>query len=116
MAQNESCRANWSDPTQRKYFIDLCLQEVNSGFRSGGTLKPSAWTRIAEGLEKIIGKKFTQKQLKNGWDYMKKQYLTWTKLITTTGHGYNSVTQTFDWPAERWDDYIKANTLLTSFH
>ncbi|KAK2663442.1 hypothetical protein Ddye_002016 [Dipteronia dyeriana] len=27
MAQNESCRANWSDPTQRTYFIDLCLQE-----------------------------------------------------------------------------------------
>ena len=31
----ETSRANWTNPTQRKHFIDLCLQEVNKGFRSG---------------------------------------------------------------------------------
>ncbi|KAL6337741.1 hypothetical protein AAG906_037335 [Vitis piasezkii] len=31
-------RANWTDPIQRKHFIDLCLQEANKGFRSGGGL------------------------------------------------------------------------------
>ncbi|KAK3205327.1 hypothetical protein Dsin_019373 [Dipteronia sinensis] len=82
-------RVNWSDALPRKHFIDLCLYEANSGFRSGATLKPSAWTRIAEGFEKTIGKRLNQKQLKNGWDYMKRQYQTWTKLTNTTGHGYN---------------------------
>ncbi|KAK3230043.1 hypothetical protein Dsin_001924 [Dipteronia sinensis] len=78
-------RANWSDALSRKHFIDLCLHEANSGFRSGATLKPFAWTRIAEGLEKTIGKRLNQKQLKNWWDYMKRQYQTWTKLTNTTG-------------------------------
>ncbi|KAL5754737.1 hypothetical protein ACOSP7_022957 [Xanthoceras sorbifolium] len=40
-------------PSKKKYLIDLCLHEVNNGFRSGGTLKPCAWTRIAEGLERL---------------------------------------------------------------
>ena len=44
MSQNvEISRANWTDPIQRKHFIDLCLQETNKGFRLGGGLKSSAW-------------------------------------------------------------------------
>ena len=113
MAQNsENTRANWTDPIYRKGFIDLCLQEVNNGYRSGGTLKPCAWNRIAEGLEKLTSKRFTQKQLKNGWDYMKKQYQVWIKLISTTRHGYNAMTNTIDWPTERWEEYLKVHSPL----
>ena len=37
MSQNvEISRANWTNPIQRKHFIDLCLQEANKGFRLGG--------------------------------------------------------------------------------
>ncbi|RVW44383.1 hypothetical protein CK203_071012 [Vitis vinifera] len=80
MSQNvEISKANWTDPIQRKHFIDLCLQEANKGFRSSGGLKSSAWPRIAEELEKLLGKR----------------------------HGYNSVTKTFDWPAEKWEEYLQ---------
>ncbi|RVW79985.1 hypothetical protein CK203_047442 [Vitis vinifera] len=58
MSQNvEISRANWTDPIQRKHFIDLCLQEANKGFRSGGGLKSSAWPRISKELEKLLGKR-----------------------------------------------------------
>ncbi|XP_034700866.1 L10-interacting MYB domain-containing protein-like isoform X2 [Vitis riparia] len=108
MSQNvEISRANLTDPIQRKHFIDLCLQEANKGFRSSGGLKSSAWPRIAEELEKLLGKRFASKQLKNEWDYMKRQYLIWSKMMTMTGHGYNSVTKTFDWPAEKWEEYLQ---------
>ncbi|KAH9774480.1 DDE Tnp4 domain-containing protein [Citrus sinensis] len=100
-------RANWTDPTYRKYFIDLCMREANNGNRSGATLKPTAWNRISQELKTLTGKSITPKQLKNGWDYMKRQYLTWLKLTMTTGHGYNSTTRTFDWPPERWEEYLK---------
>ncbi|WJZ99644.1 hypothetical protein VitviT2T_018069 [Vitis vinifera] len=63
----EISKVNWTDPIQRKHFIDLCLQEANKGFRSGGGLKSSAWPRIAEELEKLLGRHYTSKQLKNGW-------------------------------------------------
>ena len=40
MSQNvEISRVNWTDPIQRKHFIDLCLQKANKGFSSGGGLK-----------------------------------------------------------------------------
>ncbi|KAH9733273.1 DDE Tnp4 domain-containing protein [Citrus sinensis] len=100
-------RANWTDPTYRKYFIDLCMREANNGNRSGATLKPTAWNRISQELKTLTGKSITPKQLKNGWDYMKRQYLTWLKLTMTTRHGYNSTTRTFDWPPERWEEYLK---------
>ncbi|KAK3229122.1 hypothetical protein Dsin_001003 [Dipteronia sinensis] len=48
-----------------------------------------------------------KKQLKNGWDYMKKQYQVCIRLISTTRHGYNAMTNTIDWPAERWEEYLK---------
>ena len=108
LSQNvETSRANWTDPTQRKHFIDLCLQEINKGFRSGGSLKSSAWSRIGEELEKLLGKRYTSKQLKNGWDYMKRQYLIWSRMLNVTVHGYNSVTKTFDWPDEKWVEYLQ---------
>ena len=97
MSQNvETSRANWINPTQRKHFIDLCLLEAKKGFRSSGGLKSSAWPQIAEELEKLLWKRYTSKQLNNGWDYMKRQYLIWSKMMTVIGHGYNSVTKTFD--------------------
>ena len=109
MSQNvETSKANWTNPTQRKHFIDLCLQKANKGFTwSGGGLKSSAWPQIAEKLEKLLGKRDTWKQLKNEWDYMKIQYLIWSKMMTMTGHGYNSITKTFDWPAEKWEEYLQ---------
>ena len=93
---SDASRANWTDPTQRKVFIDLCLREANNGLRIGSTLKSIYWTRIAEGLEQHTGKRFHQKQLKNGWDYMRKQYVAWNRLISTTEHGYNAETNTID--------------------
>ena len=27
--------------------------------------------------------------------------------MTMTGYGYNSVTKTFDWPAEKWEEYLQ---------
>ena len=81
MSQNvDISMENWTNPIQRKHFIYLCLQEANKGFRSGGGLKSSAWPQIAEELEKLLRKHYTLKLLKNGCDYMKRQYLIWSKM------------------------------------
>ena len=107
MSQNvETSKANWTNPIQRKHFIDLCFQKANKGFKSSGGSKSSTWPWITEELEKLFGKHYTSKQLKNGWDYMKKQYFIWSKMMTMTGHGFNFVTKTFDWPTEKWEEYL----------
>ena len=67
ISQNvEISRANRTNPIQRKHFIDLRLQEANKGFRSSGGLKSSVWPRIIEEFEKLLEKRYTSKQLKNG--------------------------------------------------
>ena len=67
MSQNvETSRTNWIGLTQRKHFINLCLQEANRGFRLSEGLKPSVWPQIAKELDKLLRRHYTSKQLKNG--------------------------------------------------
>ncbi|KAF6171905.1 hypothetical protein GIB67_011802, partial [Kingdonia uniflora] len=49
---------------------------------------------------------FTQKDLKNQWDYLRKSYMLWRSLTTRTGHGYDEASGTFDWPKEYWADIL----------
>ncbi|KAF6146217.1 hypothetical protein GIB67_011689 [Kingdonia uniflora] len=51
-----------------------------------------------------------QKELKNQWDYMKKQWKVWRGLINRTGHGYDPISGTFDWPDEVWENIIAVNS------
>ncbi|KAF6161483.1 hypothetical protein GIB67_009362 [Kingdonia uniflora] len=51
-----------------------------------------------------------QKELKNQWDYMKKQWQVWRGLINRTGHGYDPVSGTFYWPDEVWENIIAVNS------
>ena len=69
--------------------------------------KAKSWARIGEEIFKTIERRLKQKQIKNGWEYMKKQYSTWIKMTIVTRHGYNPITQTFDWLDERWEEYLK---------
>ncbi|XP_058106473.1 uncharacterized protein LOC131249720 [Magnolia sinica] len=114
MTSRDSGRARWSD-LEKKIFIDCCLEEAHKGGRSGSSLTKQAWNKLIIELKKRTGKEFNQKQLKNLWDYLKVQYTAWIKLISITGHGYNALTGQFDWPEERWDEYIKANKNAAQF-
>ncbi|KAF6138855.1 hypothetical protein GIB67_018586 [Kingdonia uniflora] len=50
------------------------------------------------------------KELKNQWDYLKRQWKIWRGLINRIGHGYDSVSGTFDWPEEVWTNIIAVNS------
>ena len=76
-----------------------CIVEVLQGRRPGSNLKTQSWTRI--------GILYGQKQLKNQWDGMRKQYNIWTTLCGQTGVGLNEATQTTTMDSKRWDEYRK---------
>lgn len=76
MTQNiEISRTNLIDCIQRKHFIHLYLHKANKSFRSSRGLKLNVWPHISQELEKLFRWLYTPKQLKIGWDYMKRQYL-----------------------------------------
>ncbi|KAF6140558.1 hypothetical protein GIB67_019083 [Kingdonia uniflora] len=45
----------------------------------------------------------------NQWDYLKKQWQVWRGLLNRTGHGYDLVSDTFDWPEDVWENIIAVN-------
>ena len=91
-----------TQPTLVKYFLDLCLDQKNIlGKRGGGGgLNVESWDKISKSFEENKNIKFTQKQLKNQWNYLKQKYTLWSNLIGKYGHGYNPVTNTVDWTSE----------------
>lgn len=97
-----------------KEFIDLCLGEVSREGYQGTSLKPVSWTNIIKHFKEKQNIEITQRQLKNKWDYLRKNYSIWNMLTTRTGHGCDPAAGTFDWPETYWDDIIQAITFTKS--
>ncbi|KAK5836058.1 hypothetical protein PVK06_011805 [Gossypium arboreum] len=59
-------------------------------------------------FEKEAGKVFSQKQLKNRWDALKKEWKAWKKLKgEDTGLGWNPIKRTVDAPDDWWESRLK---------
>ncbi|KAK1288888.1 hypothetical protein QJS10_CPB19g00612 [Acorus calamus] len=101
-------RATWT-PEKKKMFIDLCLEQVKLGSRPGSNLKLSAWKKVREDFNMKVGVNYEQRQFKNYWDMLKKQWNAWKKLISLTGIGEVAQGQTVQMESKRWDEHIKAN-------
>ncbi|KAK1260386.1 hypothetical protein QJS04_geneDACA023789 [Acorus gramineus] len=99
-------RAAWS-PEMKKLFIDLCLEQVKLGGRPGSNLKTSAWKKVREEFNNKNMTNYDQRQFKNYWDMLRKQWNAWKKLISLTGIGEVAPGQTVQMDQERWDEQIK---------
>ncbi|KAK5784591.1 hypothetical protein PVK06_039117 [Gossypium arboreum] len=59
-------------------------------------------------FEKETGKAFSQRQLKNRWDALKKEWKAWKKLKgKDTGLGWNPIKRTVDAPDDWWESRLK---------
>ncbi|XP_010276164.1 PREDICTED: uncharacterized protein At2g29880-like isoform X2 [Nelumbo nucifera] len=108
MASDEVDRMNWT-PELTKFIIDKVLEDKNATGKKGGNLTKSTCNKIVAALKNEKRVHVTNKQVKNRWDYLKKKYEIWSRMFKKPGRGYNPVTNTFDWPDEVWDEYLKAN-------
>lgn len=100
-------RASWSNEV-KKIFIDLCIEEVRLlGGRARANLKQSSWEKIIDGFNEKTGLGYNEKQLKNMWDIMKKQYAAWNKLMSQPGMKLNEHIHTVIMEPEKWEEYLK---------
>ncbi|KAF5183333.1 hypothetical protein FRX31_027080 [Thalictrum thalictroides] len=75
-------RIDWvGNPSLNQFYIELCLQELNQRGRGGSSLTSNSWNKISKEIKDEFGVTTTQKNLKNRWDYLKKSYTAWTKLM-----------------------------------
>ncbi|KAK8493535.1 hypothetical protein V6N11_050339 [Hibiscus sabdariffa] len=103
----EKVKASW-DTRMTMVFCDLCIKEILDGNRPGTHFKKEAWIRIVNKFENETGKAYTQRQLKNRWDLMKREWKIWKKLKENdTGLGWKYTKRTIDASEEWWKSRLQ---------
>lgn len=103
-------QARW-DTNNHKIFIDVCLQEVAHGNRRGMTFNSEGRKNCVANFRKLAGRDYDWGQLKNHWDNLKSDWITWNAFTKDgmTGIGWDSDRGTFDASAEWWDRKIEVS-------
>ncbi|PPS06830.1 hypothetical protein GOBAR_AA13811 [Gossypium barbadense] len=102
-ASGEKVKAVW-DKRLTETFCDICIKEILKGNRPGTHFTKDGWLKIMINFEKETGKAFSQRQLKNRWDALKKEWKAWKKLKgEDTGLGWNPIKRTVDASDDWWE-------------
>ncbi|GMP22013.1 hypothetical protein CsSME_00000200 [Camellia sinensis var. sinensis] len=113
-----SHKASWDNDSIR-VFLQLIANEITKGNRPFLVLSQAGYKSLARKFEKKIGRKHGQKQLKNKYMSLKKQWQAWTKLIDSSkgvsGIGFNSDTGMFQAHEEWWDKMESVNKMCAKF-
>ncbi|KAF6159471.1 hypothetical protein GIB67_032242 [Kingdonia uniflora] len=97
-------------PEFRLDFIIKCQIQIDLHRLSGTSLNALGWKTVKDELNNIQDFHVLQhKELKNQWDYLKRQWKIWRGLINWIGHGYDPVSGTFDLLEEVWANIIAVN-------
>ncbi|KAG8477249.1 hypothetical protein CXB51_030321 [Gossypium anomalum] len=103
----EKVKAMW-DKRLTEIFCDICIKEILKGNRPGTHFTKDGWLKIMTNFEKETGKGFSQRQLKNRWDALKKEWKAWKKLKgEDTSLGWNPIKRTVDASDDWWESRLK---------
>ncbi|MBA0765242.1 hypothetical protein Gotri_014469 [Gossypium trilobum] len=69
----EKVKAMW-DKRLIEIFCDICIKEILKGIRSSTHFTKDGWLKIMTNFEKETGKAYSQRQRKNRWDALKKEW------------------------------------------
>ncbi|MBA0854189.1 hypothetical protein Goshw_027294, partial [Gossypium schwendimanii] len=92
----EKVKAIW-DKRLIEIFCNICIKEILKGNRPGTHFTKDGWLKIMTNFKKETSKAYSQRQLKNMWDALKKEWKAWKKLKgKDTGLGWNPIKRTVD--------------------
>ncbi|MBA0753413.1 hypothetical protein Gogos_021024 [Gossypium gossypioides] len=63
----------WWDKRLIEIFCDIFIKKILKGNRPGTHFTNNGWLKIMTNFEKETGKAYSQRQLKNRWDALKKE-------------------------------------------
>ncbi|PPD95711.1 hypothetical protein GOBAR_DD07267 [Gossypium barbadense] len=96
------------DKRLTEIFCDICIKEILKGNRPGTHFTRDGWLKIMTNFEKETGKSFSQRQLKNRWDALKKEWKARKKLKgEDTGLGWNPIKRTVDASDKWWESRLQ---------
>ncbi|KAL1081888.1 hypothetical protein V6Z11_D09G096900 [Gossypium hirsutum] len=103
----EKVKVMW-DKRLTEIFCDIFIKEILKGNRLGTHFTKDGWLKIMTNFEKETSKAFSQRQLKNRWDALKKEWKAWKKLKgKDTSLGWNLIKRTVDASDDWWESRLK---------
>ncbi|XP_021806969.1 L10-interacting MYB domain-containing protein-like [Prunus avium] len=108
-------KAHWDDEALDA-FIKICVVETIAGNRLGGHFSKQGWKNVIKKFSELTQRTYTQKQLKNKWTGLKKDWQLWTSLVgKETGLGWDPVKKTINASNEWWDKKVKETPEAAKF-
>ncbi|KAF3788920.1 hypothetical protein EJ110_NYTH05917 [Nymphaea thermarum] len=97
----------WTE-NQMDYLVQLLVEQSRiPGMKSGGGLKPKAYTAIEKLMIKRFGVEFTKDKIKNKLKYTKPNLTVMKEMLNTSGFGYDPINKCIQVDAQVWNDYIQ---------
>ncbi|KAF3771589.1 hypothetical protein EJ110_NYTH60084 [Nymphaea thermarum] len=97
----------WTE-NQMDYLVQLLVEQSHiPGMKSGGGLKPKAYTTIEKLMIERFGVEFTKDKIKNKLKYTKPNLTVMKEMLNTSGFGYDPINKCIQVDAQVWNDYIQ---------
>ncbi|KAL3717260.1 hypothetical protein ACJRO7_008785 [Eucalyptus globulus] len=114
-SQKEAFIAKWTESLTNLY-VNLLVEEVKKGNRTSSTFNKAGWNSIRIEFNKRAELQYTQVQLKNKVNKLRKQYGSFKKLLSQSGFGWDNVNKKIvvDDPSI-WELHIKDNIEWAKF-
>ncbi|XP_052174288.1 L10-interacting MYB domain-containing protein-like [Diospyros lotus] len=107
--------AKWDDHTHLQ-FIELIEQEIHKGNRPGSFINKDGWKNLVKTFNEITWRCYDNKQLKNHWDSMKKEWTLFKQMIRgESGLGWDETKKTVMADNAWWEQKIKENENYRKF-
>ena len=98
-------------------FCDLWIKAIDMRMRPNTHFDKTRWKFLITSFKEQTDHAFTKTQLKNKWDWCKKDWRIWTKLVSETSVGCSSELETISASNEWWKAKIQDNSSWSSqFH
>ncbi|KAI8569315.1 hypothetical protein RHMOL_Rhmol02G0269400 [Rhododendron molle] len=107
-AGNDRSRTYWT-PTMECYFIDLMLEHMHRGNRTGHTFNKQAWTEMISMFNAKFTSQYDKDVLKSRYTSLWKQFNDIKNLLGQNGFSWDEARQMVVADDYVWDAYIKTH-------
>ncbi|OWM86815.1 hypothetical protein CDL15_Pgr015851 [Punica granatum] len=104
----ERLRTDWT-PAMDQYFIELLLDQVGRGNKSGDTFNKQAWNDMLASFNAKFGPQHGKRVLRHRYKKLWKYYSDAKALLKQNGFSWDEMQQMVTANDDVWDAYIKAN-------
>ncbi|XP_030543426.2 uncharacterized protein LOC115750300 [Rhodamnia argentea] len=95
-SHKEAFVAKWTEPLSN-LLVSLLVEEVKKGNRTTSTYNKAGWKNIHAEFNKQTGFPYTLVQVKNRVNKPRKLYMSFKKLLSQTGFGWDNVNKRWLW-------------------